>query len=214
MTALQAAVTSRKAILSRVNRSIENSLLQQVLLRESHSRTTGLVVALTAPHRGAGTSFLARVLADRLGVDNGGRVALLSAATLTESAAELLAEECEQERERESRSRSVTTISGAMQWNDGYRARRQVLDNLREQYQYIILDCPSIAESTDVLSVAPIADGMVIVVEAERTERRQVSILEQTLAAANGTVYGHILNKRTYAIPDWLYKRFAPLGFS
>ena len=74
----------------------------------------------------------------------------------------------------------------------------------------MLIDCPSLKESQDVLALAPLVDGVFLVVEANKTTKRQIAFLERTIQAAGGNSLGYLLNKRTYPIPEWAYK---VLGF-
>jgi hypothetical protein len=51
-----------------------------------------------------------------------------------------------------------------------------------------------------------------IVVEANRTTKSQLSYLERTLEGAGGKILGQLLNKRTYPIPEWVHTRTESLG--
>jgi Mrp family chromosome partitioning ATPase len=55
-------------------------------------------------------------------------------------------------------------------------------------------------------------DGVLLVVEANRTQKSQVAYLEQTIEGAGGKVLGHLLNKRTYPIPAWLFNKLERWG--
>jgi Mrp family chromosome partitioning ATPase len=55
-------------------------------------------------------------------------------------------------------------------------------------------------------------DGVIIVVEANKTTSHQLAYLEKTIQGASGVVLGHILNKRTYPIPVWLNTQLERLG--
>jgi Mrp family chromosome partitioning ATPase len=54
--------------------------------------------------------------------------------------------------------------------------------------------------------VAPFVDGVILVIEANRTRREQLWQAEQSISAAKGKLLGYILNKRTYDVPKWLYR--------
>jgi Mrp family chromosome partitioning ATPase len=83
---------------------------------------------------------------------------------------------------------------------------------VREQYPYVLVDCPSLKESTDVLSLARVVDGFFIVVEANKTQKTQLAYVEQTLERAGGKILGTILNKRSYPIPEWFHNQLERWG--
>jgi hypothetical protein len=92
-------------------------------------------------------------------------------------------------------------------WHGSRGNRLQRLTQFRKRFRYVLIDCPSLKESADVLAIAPLVDGVLLIVEANRTSKRQVTYLEQTVEGAGGKILGHILNRRTYKIPSWLFRR-------
>jgi Mrp family chromosome partitioning ATPase len=55
--------------------------------------------------------------------------------------------------------------------------------------------------------LAPGVDGVVLVVEADRTKRDQIQRAQRTIEMANGNLLGLVLNKRRYVVPRWLYRK-------
>lgn len=81
------------------------------------------------------------------------------------------------------------------------------LQTLRFAFDYILLDCPALRDSDEAVFLAPETDGVMVVVEADRTRREQIQNAQQTIEAADGNLLGFILNKRQYTVPKWLYNR-------
>jgi capsular exopolysaccharide synthesis family protein len=74
----------------------------------------------------------------------------------------------------------------------GSTAMRRALDTLRARFDRILLDVPAVAPLADTGTVAPLADGIVMVVRAGVTPR---PALDQALAAVEEhTVVGVVLN--------------------
>ena len=71
----------------------------------------------------------------------------------------------------------------------------------------MLIDCPAIREGNDLLSLAPFVDGIILVVEAGGTRKEQILHAEKAIGFARGKLLGHILNKRRYDVPEWLYRR-------
>jgi len=92
-------------------------------------------------------------------------------------------------------------------WEGSWQYRRDCIDVLRREFDQTVIDCPSLKESGDVLSIAPFVDGVILVIEANRTRGEQIRNAEQSIAAAEGTLLGYVLNKRKYEVPGWLYRR-------
>ena len=86
----------------------------------------------------------------------------------------------------------------------------QCLDNLqtlRFVFEYVFLDCGALRKSDIASLLAPSVDGVVLVVEAERTRKEQIRKAMDTIATAKGNLLGCVLNKRRYSVPNWIYSR-------
>jgi len=92
-------------------------------------------------------------------------------------------------------------------WETNLAYRRECLEYLRAAFDYIVLDCPALQTAGDALTLAPVVDGAVLIVAAESTRRNQVLHAERSLECAQARVLGHILNKRSYIVPQWIYSR-------
>ena len=82
-----------------------------------------------------------------------------------------------------------------------------MLTQLRLLFDYVLIDCPALHTATDTLSLAPFIDGIILVVEAGKTRKEQIRNAEKSIQFAHGRLLGHILNKRSYVVPNWLYRR-------
>jgi Mrp family chromosome partitioning ATPase len=86
----------------------------------------------------------------------------------------------------------------------------QGLDNLqtlRFVFDYVFLDCSALKTSDAAALFASEVEGVVVVVEAERTRKEQVQNALKTIETAKGNLLGCVLNKRRYSIPQWIYSR-------
>ncbi len=71
----------------------------------------------------------------------------------------------------------------------------EVLEALREKYDYIILDCPPVQSVSDVLMISRHCDGVVYVVEAGRMQANGVMVAVGRLLQAKAPMTGVVLNK-------------------
>lgn len=78
---------------------------------------------------------------------------------------------------------------------------------LGENSDLIILDTPPLLSSPLAQALAPTVDGVVLVVEAERTRAPVVEACRDALNAAGANLLGVVLNKRRYHVPKALYDR-------
>lgn len=81
------------------------------------------------------------------------------------------------------------------------------IKEMKVQADWVLFDSPPITHHMDSVVLAPKVDGVVMVVEAERTRWEVAESSRQRIISGNGKVLGVILNKRKYHVPQWLYKR-------
>jgi Mrp family chromosome partitioning ATPase len=84
--------------------------------------------------------------------------------------------------------------------------RLRVLE-LRPEFSFVLVDAPPVNGSPEALTWARLADGVILVLEANSTRREAARKAKETLEAAKVTLLGAVLNKRTFPIPNALYKR-------
>lgn len=78
---------------------------------------------------------------------------------------------------------------------------------LRAQFDYLLIDTPAAACFSDAILLARIADGVILVVGSSSTRRESARMVKGNFDAAGVPVLGVVLNKRTYPIPEALYRR-------
>jgi protein-tyrosine kinase len=83
---------------------------------------------------------------------------------------------------------------------------REVYDRLREQFELIVVDCPPVGDGRYSSLLPEAADGVILVVQAEKTRPAVVSHARDLVQQAGGQVLGAVLNRRTNYIPEFLYK--------
>ena len=81
-----------------------------------------------------------------------------------------------------------------------------MLQALRAEFDLIVLDLPT-ADSSDCFALAGLLDGVLLVVESERTRCEVASRAKRRLTDAHANLLGVVLNKKPQHIPDWLYQR-------
>ena len=81
------------------------------------------------------------------------------------------------------------------------------LQELRKEFDYTLIDSPALNLYTDALALGAIADGVVVVLQADSTRRESALKGLQTLREAHIEVLGAVLNQRTFPIPDFVYRR-------
>jgi len=79
--------------------------------------------------------------------------------------------------------------------------------DLRNEFDYVVVDAPPLARYSDAIALGKNADGFVLILEANATRREAAIQISEYLRASQVPVLGAVLNKRTFPIPEGLYRR-------
>jgi Mrp family chromosome partitioning ATPase len=101
-------------------------------------------------------------------------------------------------------SGAIAADSSQLLCSDGLRER---LLDLRNDFEYVIIDAPPLTRYPESIALGQVADGLVLVLEAEATRREAASAVATSLRAANVPILAAVLNKRNFPIPEKLYQR-------
>ena len=98
---------------------------------------------------------------------------------------------------------SLTTDSSGLLNLDLMKAR---VDELRKEFDYVLIDSPPLNTFADGMTLGKLADGVVLVLEANSTRREAAAKAAESLRTAQIRIVGAVLNKRTFPIPEALYQ--------
>jgi protein-tyrosine kinase len=84
---------------------------------------------------------------------------------------------------------------------------KERIAELRSAFNYVLIDAPPLNSYADAMVFGRLADGVVLVLEANATRRESAVRAAEILRASGIAVLGAVLNKRTFPIPRALYKR-------
>lgn len=84
---------------------------------------------------------------------------------------------------------------------------RVALDAVGPGFDWIVMDGPPVLDAPETSSLAAIADGVVLVLQAGRTRQPVVQRSVELLRKAGARVLGSVLNRRVHEIPEFLYRR-------
>lgn len=84
---------------------------------------------------------------------------------------------------------------------------RKRFAELREEFDHILISAPALSREAEATFMAQLADGVVLVVEANRSRRETVRRAKEQLEAAQVQILGAVLDQRTFPIPEMLYRR-------
>ncbi len=78
---------------------------------------------------------------------------------------------------------------------------------LKQRFDLILIDSPPATTSTDGFAISSKVDGVVLVVEAEKTRWPVAEAVRDRIKKSGGNILGIVLNKRRFHIPEWIYKK-------
>jgi capsular exopolysaccharide synthesis family protein len=81
------------------------------------------------------------------------------------------------------------------------------IQQLRSQFDYVLIDSPPMNLFNDAVRLAAAGDGIALVLKANSSRREIAQRMLREARAANVRVLGAVLNKRTFPVPESIYKR-------
>jgi len=83
---------------------------------------------------------------------------------------------------------------------------RKFLILMKTKFDQIIIDTPPVISVTDAGIIGPMSDGVLMVIQAGRTQRGVVKRAVELLHQAHSKVLGHILTNIEYHLPEYIYR--------
>ena len=87
---------------------------------------------------------------------------------------------------------------------------KELIQSLREEYDYVLLDCPPVLQVSDYMHASKLSDGVIIIVAYARTTRSQVAEEIKELRKNGANILGSVFtmydgkNEKTYG-RDYYY---------
>jgi Mrp family chromosome partitioning ATPase len=184
-------------------------------LRQADSQSRGLAIAFTSANSGEGVTHTIQALLSGLSRDGASRTLVADSRYLRQVTVAPLDLPMLFSPIASPSSGALFALSdpadfdaeGPHSWEGSWEYRRDIVEALRAEFDYVLIDCPALRESNDILSLAPFVSGVILIVEADKTRRDQILNAEKSIEFARGKLIGHILNKRSYLVPEWIYRR-------
>lgn len=88
----------------------------------------------------------------------------------------------------------------------GSARMRELLAQLRAQYDFILIDTPPVIPVTDSVIIGSQVDGVLMVMRAGQTQRGMVHRAGELLDQGQAKVIGHVLTGVEYFVPDYIYR--------
>jgi Mrp family chromosome partitioning ATPase len=168
-------------------------------VRKQHGKS---VFAVTAPHRRAGSSYVVNLLAGELASRLEATVAVMPAETLKGGDPKHLPQGFVEH------SPGVWTAvpDQTLEQMPDFALENVWISPGANNFDFVLLDCPAIDGNSQVMRWTSWADGVLLVVEAGVTRINQIEAAERALETSGSRLEGIILNRRSYPIPNFLYK--------
>jgi len=81
------------------------------------------------------------------------------------------------------------------------------LAELRNEFEYSIIQGPSAGTSSGAALLGQLADGIILVLGAHSTRRATARKIKETLEGANCRILGTVLSQRTFPVPERIYRQ-------
>lgn len=88
----------------------------------------------------------------------------------------------------------------------GSQKARDLMAALRHQYDYCFFDCPPIIPVADAGILGAQCDGVVMVIQAGRTQRGIILHAQDRLRATHAKILGCVMTHIEYHIPEYIYR--------
>ncbi len=94
-----------------------------------------------------------------------------------------------------------------MQTMLGSDRMRAILPELQREFDYVLIDAPPVEASDDSVMLGRFADGIVLVLRAHASRRETARKAVRDLEHASVRVLGAVLNRRTFPVPESIYRK-------
>jgi len=81
------------------------------------------------------------------------------------------------------------------------------LAELRNEFEYVVINAPAAGISSEAALVGRLADGIILVLGAHRTRKTTARAIKNTLESAHCRILGTVLSERTFPVPERIYRR-------
>jgi len=83
---------------------------------------------------------------------------------------------------------------------------KELLGTLKTHFDFVIIDMPPVIPVTDPGVIGAQIDGMILVIQAGRTQRNIIASAESLLSQARVKLLGYIMTNVEYHMPEYLYR--------
>jgi hypothetical protein len=162
-----------------------------------HGERGAGVFAFVAPHWRAGTTHVVNLVAEELAQRFRCTVGVMPRATLKEGHQSFF---------ERSAGVYVAASNAELQGMPDVALENVWINPGVKDFDFTLVDCPALLGGPQALRWTNSADGVFLVVTAGQTHVNQVQEAQRLLKDSASRLEGIILNRRSYAIPELLYK--------
>jgi hypothetical protein len=165
--------------------------LIQKLVEMRQEQPAVIILAFTAISRRQGVTYVVESLACRLAQHTREQILLSSSSSLAGAARATFWE-----------PQGIQRLGGVCSRNTAFRMPDwEDLQAVRNKFGFVLVDCPALSESSEILALSKLVDGVALVVASGEMCRDEIDAAHNTLQASAVNVVGLILNKRTDPVP-------------
>ncbi len=88
----------------------------------------------------------------------------------------------------------------------GSKKTQNLISSLKHRFDYIFIDTPPVMPVTDACNLGHLTDGVILVVQAGRTQRDVINHAESRLYQAHAKLVGYIMTNVEFHLPQYLYR--------
>lgn len=183
-------------------RHYADNLWDHVVVSTNGDFRTPCLLAVTSCHAGAGTTTVAASLAASIRMAGQKNVLLVDGHILKRSAETndfMLPPEA---------VRIMTEDLFSGDTGPDVPAPVDLRSLLKREGAFVVVDTPPLLDSAAALRICARANGVVLVVEAEKTRWEAAHEAREMLRRSGAHLVGAVLNRRRFHVPEWLYRRF------
>jgi capsular exopolysaccharide synthesis family protein len=89
----------------------------------------------------------------------------------------------------------------------GSNKTSELIQHLKHLFDIIIFDTAPVLSSSDPLVLCPHVDGVILVIEADKTQREVIQRAQTSIESTQTKILGVVLNKKEYILPHYIYER-------
>ncbi len=90
----------------------------------------------------------------------------------------------------------------------GSRRMEKLLNSLREEFDYIVIDLPPVNIVSDAVSISNLIDGMILVIRENYTAKKELEQCMRQLQLANVKLLGCVMNESGSSTGKYKYKKY------